>query len=274
MLDTSQGVTPQFALGEDQLAVREMARAFAIEVFAPHALDWDEAKHFPVDVMRRGAALGMGGIYVSTRRWRVGAFAARCGADLRGAGRRLPHGCGLHVDPQHGAVDDRSLRHRTRSARNWLPQLCTMELLASYCLTEPGAGSDAAALRNARGARRRSLCAQRPKAVHLRRRCRRPLCRDGAHRRRRRRPGISTLVVRGDTPGISLRRERTQNGLERAANARSDLRGLPRAGRQPARRGGRRLQDRDGRPRRRPAEHRRLFARRRPERRSTRRWPT
>ena len=54
MLDTSQGVTPQFALGEDQLAVREMARAFAIEVFAPHALAWDEAKHFPVAEMRKG----------------------------------------------------------------------------------------------------------------------------------------------------------------------------------------------------------------------------
>ena len=61
MLDTSPGAAPQFSLGEDQIAVSDMARAFAAEVFAPHALAWDEAKHFPVAEMRKGAALGMGG---------------------------------------------------------------------------------------------------------------------------------------------------------------------------------------------------------------------
>ena len=65
MLDISTGPSPRFSLGEDQLAVREMARNFAAEVFAPHALAWDEAKHFPVAEMRRAAALGMGGVYVS-----------------------------------------------------------------------------------------------------------------------------------------------------------------------------------------------------------------
>ncbi|MDU6833085.1 MAG: acyl-CoA dehydrogenase family protein, partial [Bradyrhizobium sp.] len=53
-----------FALDEDQIAVRDMARAFAAEKIAPHALRWDEEKHFPVDVMREAAALGMGGIYI------------------------------------------------------------------------------------------------------------------------------------------------------------------------------------------------------------------
>src|SRR5262249_31220573 len=47
MLDSAIGNTPQFALGEDQIAVRDMARSFAAEVFAPHAVAWDEAKHFP-----------------------------------------------------------------------------------------------------------------------------------------------------------------------------------------------------------------------------------
>jgi len=54
----------QFALNEDQVAVRDMALAFAAEKIAPHALRWDEEKHFPVDVMREAAALGMGGIYI------------------------------------------------------------------------------------------------------------------------------------------------------------------------------------------------------------------
>src|ERR1041385_3744615 len=54
----------QFALNEDQMAVRDMAREFAAEKIAPHALRWDEEKHFPVDVMREAATLGMGGIYI------------------------------------------------------------------------------------------------------------------------------------------------------------------------------------------------------------------
>jgi butyryl-CoA dehydrogenase len=53
-----------FALNEDQMAVRDMAREFAAEKIAPHALRWDEEKHFPVDVMREAATLGMGGIYI------------------------------------------------------------------------------------------------------------------------------------------------------------------------------------------------------------------
>ena len=62
MLDVSAGASPRFSLGEDQIAVRDMARTFAAEVFAPHALAWDEAKHFPVVEMRQAAALGMGGV--------------------------------------------------------------------------------------------------------------------------------------------------------------------------------------------------------------------
>src|SRR5947208_6019233 len=54
----------QFALNEDQIAVRDMAREFAAEKIAPHAIRWDEEKHFPVDVMREAAKLGMGGVYI------------------------------------------------------------------------------------------------------------------------------------------------------------------------------------------------------------------
>ncbi|MBR1205778.1 MULTISPECIES: isobutyryl-CoA dehydrogenase [unclassified Bradyrhizobium] len=136
----------QFALNEDQIAVRDMARAFAAEKIAPHALEWDEKKHFPVDVMREAAGLGIGGIYIKDD---VGGSAmTRFDAAL--IFEALATGCpttsafiSIHnmaswMIDAHG---NDTQRHR------WLPKLCTMELLASYCLTEPGAGSDAAALR-------------------------------------------------------------------------------------------------------------------------------
>ena len=85
----SGAATRIFSLGEDQIAVRDMARSFAAEVFAPHALAWDEAKHFPVAEMRQAAALGMGGVYIAPE---VGGSAlSRLDAtlDLRGAGHRL-----------------------------------------------------------------------------------------------------------------------------------------------------------------------------------------
>src|SRR5258708_40294157 len=53
-----------FALNEDQIAVRDMAREFAAEKIAPHAVRWDEEKHFPADVMREAAKLGIGGVYI------------------------------------------------------------------------------------------------------------------------------------------------------------------------------------------------------------------
>src|SRR5438093_5418820 len=116
-----------------------------------------------------------------------------------------------------------------------------------------------------RDARWRSLCAQRPEAVHLRCRRRRPLCRDGADRRRRAwrhlDPGHS-----GRDAGRLVRRQRAQDGLERAADPRGDFRECPRAGRQPSGRGGDRLQDRDGRARRRPHQYRSMLARRCAER--------
>src|ERR1700736_1801798 len=135
----------QFALNEDQIAVRDMAREFAAEKIAPHAVRWDEEKHFPVDVMREAATLGMGGIYI---REDVGGSAmTRFDAAL--IFEALATGCpttsafiSIHnmASWMIDAYGSDTQRHK------WLPKLCTMELIASYCLTEPGAGSDAAAL--------------------------------------------------------------------------------------------------------------------------------
>ncbi len=136
----------QFALDPDQTAIRDMAAAFAAERMAPHAVAWDEEKHLPVDVLRDAAALGMGGVYV--REDVGGSGLTRLDATL--IFEALATGCpsvSAYISIHNmaawmiDAFGSDALRGRV------LPKLCTMEHLASYCLTEPGAGSDAAALR-------------------------------------------------------------------------------------------------------------------------------
>ncbi|MCC0021867.1 MAG: acyl-CoA dehydrogenase family protein [Nitratireductor sp.] len=135
-----------FALTDEQQAIQEMARAFAADNLAPHALEWDETGHFPEDVVRSVGELGLAGIYV---REDVGGS---------GLGRQeavlifeaLAHGCpsiGSFISI-HNMVAWMIDQFGTEEQRqSWLPKLCSMELIASYCLTEPGSGSDAVALR-------------------------------------------------------------------------------------------------------------------------------
>ena len=134
-----------FTLGEEALAIRDMARDFAAEKLAPHALEWDEKKHFPVAEMREGAALGMGGVYVRedvggsglTRLDAAVIFEALAtGCPTVAAYMSIHNMCAWMVDT-FGNDDQRHA---------WLPPLVAMDKCASYCLTEPGAGSDAAAL--------------------------------------------------------------------------------------------------------------------------------
>ena len=134
-----------FSLTEDHIAVRDMARAFADERIAPNALAWDEAKHFPVDVLREAAALGMAAIYV--REEHGGSGMTRLDAAL--IFEALATGCPtvasyLSIHNMVSWVIDRFGSDDLRA--RYLPRLVSMELLSSYCLTEPGAGSDAAAL--------------------------------------------------------------------------------------------------------------------------------
>jgi alkylation response protein AidB-like acyl-CoA dehydrogenase len=145
MLDSILSTPAQFALDADQIAVRDMARAFATEVFAPNALAWDEAKHFPVDEMRKAAVLGMGGINIAEDVGGSG-LSRLSGALIFEA---LATGCPttaayMSIHNMVASLIDTFGSDEQR--RQWLPKLCTMDLLASYCLSEPGAGSDAAAL--------------------------------------------------------------------------------------------------------------------------------
>jgi alkylation response protein AidB-like acyl-CoA dehydrogenase len=135
-----------FALPEDQIALRDTARAFATDKIAPFALKWDEEKHFPVETIREAATLGMGGIYI--REDVGGSGLTRLDAAL--IFEALAQGCptvsayiSIHnmaawMIDAYGSVDQRT---------RYLPKLCSMKYLASYCLTEPGSGSDAGALR-------------------------------------------------------------------------------------------------------------------------------
>src|SRR5207237_7963198 len=123
-----------FALNEDHIAVRDMARAFAAEKIAPHALRWDEEKHFPVDVMREAAALGMGGIYI--RDDVGGSGLGRLHAAL--IFEALATGCPtvsafISIHNMASWMIDTFGTMAQRQA--YLPKLCPMELVASYCLT-------------------------------------------------------------------------------------------------------------------------------------------
>ncbi|MEV0033860.1 acyl-CoA dehydrogenase family protein [Nocardia sp. NPDC050793] len=134
-----------FTLNEDERAIGETARQFADEFLAPNALEWDEQKHFPVDVLRKAGPLGLGGIYV---REDVGGSGLRR-LDAVRIFEQLATGCpavAAYISIHNMAawmID----AYGTDDQRNrWLPGLTSMELLGSYALTEPGVGSDAAAL--------------------------------------------------------------------------------------------------------------------------------
>jgi alkylation response protein AidB-like acyl-CoA dehydrogenase len=136
----------QFELNEDQLAIREMAGSFAAEKVAPFALEWDKAKHFPEDVIRETGQLGFGGLYVKED---VGGSAlTRLDAVL--VFEQLAHACPgfssfISIHNMAASMIDRFGNEEQR--QRLLPKLTSMEWLASYCLTEPGSGSDAAALK-------------------------------------------------------------------------------------------------------------------------------
>lgn len=135
-----------FGLDEDERVIAEAAAEFAAKRLAPHALEWDEKKHFPVEEMREAAEMGMAAIY--------------CSDDVGGSGLRRLDGVRIFeqlatADPTVAAfmsihnmctwmIDTYGTPEQRKSL---VPRLASMELIASYALTEPGAGSDASALR-------------------------------------------------------------------------------------------------------------------------------
>ncbi len=132
-------------LTDDERVIVDTAAAFAAKRIAPFALEWDESKHFPVDELREAAELGMGAIYCDeqfggsglSRVDGVRIFTALAAADPTTAAFLSIHNMATWMVDCYGTDEQRA---------QWVPRMASMELIASYCLTEPAAGSDAAAL--------------------------------------------------------------------------------------------------------------------------------
>jgi len=192
----------QFELTEDQRAIQEMARAFAEDRVAPHALEWDRDKRFPTDVIRETGPLGLGGIYV---RDDVGGSAlSRLDAVL--VFEALSQACPafssfISIHNMAASMIDRYGSEEQR--QRFVPKLTSMEWLASYCLTEPGSGSDAAALRT-KAVRdgdhyvlngvKQFISGAGDSEIYV------VMARTGEDGPK----GISTFVVEKDTPGLSF----------------------------------------------------------------------
>jgi alkylation response protein AidB-like acyl-CoA dehydrogenase len=135
-----------FTLSDDQRAIQEMAQGFARDELAPHSAKWDEESHFPVDVLRQAAGLGFAGVYVQDDVG--GSGLSRLDASLIFEALSygdVPTAAYLTIHNMASWMIDRFAGDELR--QKYLPRLTSMELIASYCLTEPGSGSDAAAMR-------------------------------------------------------------------------------------------------------------------------------
>jgi alkylation response protein AidB-like acyl-CoA dehydrogenase len=134
-----------FTLTDEQRAFQSTARTFAREEMMPHARDWDAGEVFPVESLRKAATLGFGGIYIKED---VGGSAlSRLDAAL--IFEELAQGCTsttAYISIHNMAAWMIDAFGGAEQRRKFLPKLCSMEHFASYCLTEPSAGSDAASL--------------------------------------------------------------------------------------------------------------------------------
>ena len=134
-------------LNEEQIAIQDMARSFAMDKMAPHAGTWDDQQIFPVDVLREMAGLGFAGIYLQEEHGgsalsRLDAaiiFEALSAGCTSTAAFMTIHNMASWMIDSFGSAEQRA---------KYLPRLTSMELIASYCLTEPGSGSDASAMRS------------------------------------------------------------------------------------------------------------------------------
>lgn len=191
-----------FALTDDQRAIQNAARAFAEAELAPHSAEWDETKHFPVETMRRAAEMGFAAIYAGEEHGgmalgRVEAaliFEELSRGDVSTAAFISIHNMVTWMIDSFG---DAALRAR------FVPALATMEKIGSYCLTEPGSGSDAAALRTTAKRDGDHYVLNGSKAfisgagtsdLYV------VMCRTGEAGPK----GVSAIVVEKDTPGLSF----------------------------------------------------------------------
>ncbi len=136
----------QFQLTDDQLAIREVAQRFTADNITPHAAEWDEKHIFPRETIQKSAELGFGAIYVSEQSGGIGLGRLEAALIMEA----MAYGCPstsafISIHNMASWMIDRFGGEAVKAKH--LPSLVTMEKIASYCLTEPGSGSDAAALK-------------------------------------------------------------------------------------------------------------------------------
>ena len=198
----SSTTTGQFQLTDDQLAIQEMAQRFTADNITPYAAEWDETHHFPRDVIQRTGELGFGAIYVSEESG--GIALGRLEAAL--IMEAMAYGCPatsayISIHNMASWMIDRFGSAEVKA--KYLPQLVTLEKIASYALTEPGSGSDAAGLKTTAkldgdhyvlNGTKQFISGSGFNDVYV---C---MVRTSEHKTK----GITCLVVDKDTPGVSF----------------------------------------------------------------------
>ncbi len=195
-------MTDQFALTPDQLAIQDMARKFTADRITPFAAQWDEDHHYPVDVWKAAGELGFGAIYVSEESGGIGLGRLEAALIMEAMAYGCPatsayisiHNMAAWMIDTFGGDD---LKER------YLPDLVSMDKIASYCLTEPGSGSDAAALKTTArldgdhyvlNGTKQFISGSGVNDVYV------VMVRTGDHKSK----GVSCVVVDKDTPGLSF----------------------------------------------------------------------
>ena len=192
----------QFSLTEDQLAIQEMAQRFTADNITPHAAEWDEKHIFPLETIKQTAELGFGAIYVSEESGGIGLGRLEAALIMEAMAYGCPttsafisiHNMAAWMIDQFGGAEVKE---------RYLPDLISMEKIASYCLTEPGSGSDAAGLKaNARldgdhyvlNGTKQFISGGGVNDIYV------TMVRTGEHKTK----GITCLVIDKDTPGVSF----------------------------------------------------------------------
>ncbi len=195
-------MTGQFALTEDQIAIQDMARRFTADAITPHAAEWDAQCHYPVDVWKAAGELGFGGIYVSEAGGGIGLGRLEAALVMEA----MAYGCpatsaSISIHNMAAWMVDSFASQELKE--RYLGDLVAMETIGSYCLTEPGSGSDAAALRTSAkrdgdhyvlNGTKQFISGGGVNDVYV---C---MVRTGEDKVR----GISCLLVDKDTPGVSF----------------------------------------------------------------------
>jgi alkylation response protein AidB-like acyl-CoA dehydrogenase len=199
-----------FELNEEQRAFQQAAREFALHEFAPHAAGWDENRHFPVDAIRKAGELGFCGLYTAVEHGGVGlsrldaaiVFEELASACPSTAAFITIHNMVTWMVTTFGGPE---------LVKHWGPRLASGQALASYCLTEPGSGSDAASLRTTarqdgggfvlNGSKAFISGAGATDALVV-------MARTGSEGA----DGISALLVPADSPGIQYGKKETKMG--------------------------------------------------------------